>query len=180
MNATSPIKLVAVTNDNVFDLNKAIECFEGFAIGLRSYMSGASEIETSIATFRENKIQFGKSVKSCMYRPLMLDVLAKIFPDVKQKTRDNYLTAFIVSVRDNVPFDKSFSKGTKKSGAVTGTSPKQDRENPALDALFKCLKTAGGLDVLYMMQAAYDNADGDLVEIAIDLLKAEGYEITAE
>jgi hypothetical protein len=94
-----------------------------------------------------------------------------------KKTAQNYLSLFKEAVKTGKPVEDW--GGTKAGGrkAVKGTAPKQDRENPALDALFKCLKAEGGLDVLHLMQSAYDDAEGDLVEIAIDLLKAEGYEV---
>lgn len=93
-----------------------------------------------------------------------------------KKTAQNYLSLFKEAVKTGKPVEDW--GGTKAGGrAVKGKAPKQDRANPALDALFKCMKAEGGLDVLHLLQSSYDNDEGDLVEIAIDLLKAEGYEV---
>jgi hypothetical protein len=176
MNATST-KQVTITNATSFD---SIGTFLSLTKGIAGAVTGLTIVNTCIAQLREAKITFGKSVKTCIYRAQLADAMRLAFPDKSDKTWMNYATSVISAVNDGTEFSLSGSKGTKKSSAVTGTAPKQGRENPALDALFKCLKIAGGLDVLYMMQEAYDNAEGSLVEIAIDLLKAEGYEITAE
>ena len=56
-------------------------------------------------------------------------------------------------------------------------APKQDRENPGMDALFKLMKTDEGLDILASIQMAYDDDEGSMIQIAIDMLKAEGFSI---
>ena len=46
-----------------------------------------------------------------------------------------------------------------------------------MDALFKMVKTDEGLDVLAAIQMAYDDDEGTIIEIVIDMLKAEGFKI---
>jgi len=175
--STSSIKLATVTTATSFD---SIQTLLSVATSIANTVTGLYCIKFHIETLRENGVKFGKSVKTCQYRRQLADAMRLAFPDKSDKTWANYATSVISAVNDGTEFSLSGSKGTQKAGgAISGTAPKQDRANPALDALFKCLKSEGGLDALYMIQEAYDNAEGSLVEIAIDLLKAEGFIIEA-
>jgi hypothetical protein len=132
------------------------------------------EVNKEIAVLHKNKVVVGRyNSESCA--TAFVDSL--VGGGLAKKTAQNYLSLFKEAVKTGKPVTDW--GGTKSGGRkdVKGTAPKQDRENPALDALFKCMKAEGGLDVLHLMQASYDDAEGDLVEIAIELLKAEGYEI---
>jgi hypothetical protein len=132
------------------------------------------EVNKEIAGLHKAKVVIGR-LGACTVATAFVDALTK--GGLAKKTAQNYLSLFKEAVKTGKPV--ADWGGTKAGGrkAVKGTAPKQDRENPALDALFKCMKANGGLDVLHLMQASYDDAEGDLVEIAIELLKAEGYEI---
>ncbi len=132
------------------------------------------EVNKEITVLHKAKAVVGR-YNTCAMATAFVDAL--VGGGLAKKTAQNYLSLFKDAVKTGKPV--ADWGGTKAGGRkdVKGTAPKQDRENPALDALFKCLKAEGGLDVLQMMQASYDDAEGDLVEIAIELLKAEGYEI---
>jgi ribosomal protein S7 len=132
------------------------------------------EANKLIASLHKSKVVVGR-YNSCAVATAFVDTLVQ--GGLAKKTAQNYLTLFKDAVKTGKPV--ADWGGTKAGGRkdVKGKAPKQDRENPALDALFKCMKAEGGLDVLHLMQASYDDAEGDLVEIAIELLKAEGYEI---
>ena len=93
-----------------------------------------------------------------------------------KKTAQNYLSLFKTAVESGKPI--ADLGGTKSGGRkVTGKAPKQDRENPGMDALFKLMKTDEGLDILASIQMAYDDDEGSMIQIAIDMLKAEGFSI---
>jgi hypothetical protein len=132
------------------------------------------EVNKDIVKMHKDKVVVGR-LGACGVATAFVDALTT--GGLAKKTAQNYLSLFKEAVKTGKPVEDW--GGTKAGGrkTVKGTAPKQDRENPALDALFKCLKAEGGLDVLHLMQSAYDDAEGDLVEIAIDLLKAEGYEV---
>ena len=132
------------------------------------------EANKLIASLHKSKVVVGR-YNSCAVATAFVDTLVQ--GGLAKKTAQNYLSLFKDAVKTGKPV--ADWGGTKAGGRkdVKGKAPKQDRENPALDALFKCMKAEGGLDVLHLMQASYDDAEGDLVEIAIELLKAEGYEI---
>lgn len=133
------------------------------------------EANKLITSLHKAKVVIGR-YNSCAVATAFVDTLVQ--GGLAKKTAQNYLSLFKDAVATGKPVkDWGGVKGGKSRKDVKGKAPKQDRENPALDALFKCLKATGGLDILHSMQAAYDNAEGDLVEIAIDILKAEGYEI---
>jgi hypothetical protein len=133
------------------------------------------EANKLITSLHKAKVVIGR-YSSCACATSFVDTLVQ--GGLAKKTAQNYLSLFKDAVATGKPVkDWGGVKGGKSRKDVKGKAPKQDRENPALDALFKCLKATGGLDILHMMQASYDNAEGDLVEIAIDILKAEGYEI---
>jgi hypothetical protein len=132
------------------------------------------EVNKEITVLHKAKAVVGR-YNTCTMATAFVDAL--VGGGLAKKTAQNYLSLFKDAVKTGKPV--ADWGGTKAGGRkdVKGKAPKQDRESPALDALFKCMKAEGGLDVLHLMQASYDNAEGDLVEIAIDLLKAEGYEI---
>jgi hypothetical protein len=132
------------------------------------------EVNKEITVLHKAKAVVGR-YNTCAMATAFVDAL--VGGGLAKKTAQNYLSLFKDAVKTGKPV--ADWGGTKAGGrkAVKGTAPKQDRENPALDALFKCMKAEGGLDVLHLMQASYDDAEGDLVEIAIELLKSEGYEI---
>ena len=132
------------------------------------------DVNKEITVLHKAKAVVGR-YNTCTMATAFVDAL--VGGGLAKKTAQNYLSLFKDAVKTGKPV--ADWGGTKAGGRkdVKGKAPKQDRENPALDALFKCMKAEGGLDVLHLMQASYDNAEGDLVEIAIDLLKAEGYEI---
>jgi hypothetical protein len=132
------------------------------------------DVNKDIIVLHKAKVVIGR-LNQCSSATAFVDAL--VGGGLAKKTAQNYLSLFKDAVKTGKPV--ADWGGTKAGGrkAVKGTAPKQDRENPALDALFKCMKAEGGLDVLHLMQASYDDAEGDLVEIAIELLKAEGYEI---
>ena len=132
------------------------------------------EVNKEIVGLHKAKVVVGR-LGACSIANAFVDALT--FGGLAKKTAQNYLSLFKEAVKTGKPVEDW--GGTKAGGrkAVKGTAPKQDRANPALDALFKCMKAEGGLDVLHLMQASYDDAEGDLVDIAIDLLKSEGYEI---
>ena len=94
-----------------------------------------------------------------------------------KKTAQNYLSLFKTAVETGKPI--ADLGGTKSGGSrkVTGKAPKQDRENPGMDALFKLMKTDEGLDILASIQMAYDDDEGSIIEIAIEMLKAEGFSV---
>ena len=95
-------------------------------------------------------------------------------------TANNYLSVFRHAVKTGKPVsDWNANRDGKgvKGKAVKGKAPKQSRENPAMDALFKMIKTDEGLDVLAAIQMAYDDDEGTIIEIVIDMLKAEGFKI---
>ena len=141
--------------------------YEDKAIALRE------DANKQIIVLHKAKVVVGR-YNTCAVATAFVDTLVQ--GGLAKKTAQNYLSLFKDAVTTGKPV-KDWG-GTKAGGrAVKGKAPKQDRENPALDALFKCMKAEGGLDVLHLMQSAYDNDEGDLVDIAIDLLKAEGYEI---
>jgi hypothetical protein len=132
------------------------------------------EVNKEITVLHKAKAVVGR-YNTCAMATAFVDAL--VGGGLAKKTAQNYLSLFKDAVKTGKPV--ADWGGTKAGGRkdVKGKAPKQDRENPALDALFKCMKAEGGLDVLQMMQASYDDAEGDLVEIAIELLKSEGYEI---
>lgn len=132
------------------------------------------DVNKEIVVLHKAKAVVGR-YNTCAMATAFVDALTE--GGLAKKTAQNYLSLFKDAVKTGKPVEDW--GGTKAGGrkAVKGTAPKQDRENPALDALFKCMKAEGGLDVLHLMQASYDDAEGDLVDIAIELLKAEGYEI---
>jgi hypothetical protein len=94
-----------------------------------------------------------------------------------KKTAQNYLSLFKEAVKTGKPVTDW--GGTKAGGrkAVKGKAPKQERENPALDALFKMIKADEGLDILAAIEIAYDDDEGSITEIVIEMLKAEGYKV---
>jgi hypothetical protein len=132
------------------------------------------EVNKEITVLHKAKAVVGR-YNTCAMATAFVDAL--VGGGLAKKTAQNYLSLFKDAVKTGKPV--ADWGGTKAGGRkdVKGKAPKQDRANPALDALFKCMKAEGGLDVLHLMQASYDDAEGDLVEIAIELLKAEGYEI---
>jgi hypothetical protein len=132
------------------------------------------EVNKEIVVLHKAKVVIGRyNNESCA--TAFVDSL--VGGGLAKKTAQNYLSLFKEAVKTGKPVEDW--GGTKSGGrkAVKGTAPKQDRENPSLDALFKLLKTESGLDVLQAMQDMYDNDEGDLTDIAIDLLKAEGYNV---
>ena len=133
------------------------------------------EVNKDITVLHKAKVVIGR-YNTCSGATAFVDSL--IAGGLAKKTAQNYLSLFRDAVKTGKPVkDWGGTKGGKSRKDVKGKAPKQDRENPALDALFKCMKAEGGLDVLHAIQSSYDNDEGDLVDIAIDLLKAEGYEI---
>jgi hypothetical protein len=132
------------------------------------------EVNKEIAGLHKAKVVIGR-LGACTIANAFVDSLT--VGGLAKKTAQNYLSLFKEAVKTGKPV--ADWGGTKAGGrkAVQGTAPKQDRENPTLDALFKLLKTDAGLDVLHMLQDCYDNAEGSIAEIAIDLLKAEGFNI---
>jgi hypothetical protein len=132
------------------------------------------EVNKEITVLHKAKAVVGR-YNTCTMATAFVDAL--VGGGLAKKTAQNYLSLFKDAVKTGKPV--ADWGGTKAGGrkAVKGTAPKQDRENPTLDALFKLLKTDAGLDVLQMMQECYDNAEGSIAEIAIDLLKAEGFNI---
>jgi hypothetical protein len=132
------------------------------------------EVNKEIAVLHKAKVVVGRyNSESCA--TAFVDSL--VGGGLAKKTAQNYLSLFKEAVKTGKPVTDW--GGTKSGGrkAVKGTAPKQARENPTLDALFNLLKTDAGLDVLHMLQDCYDNAEGSIAEIAIDLLKAEGFNI---
>ena len=132
------------------------------------------EVNKDIVKMHKDTVVVGR-LGACSIANAFVDSLTT--GGLAKKTAQNYLSLFKEAVKTGKPVEDW--GGTKAGGrkAVQGTAPKQDRENPTLDALFKLLKTDAGLDVLQMMQDCYDNAEGSIAEIAIDLLKAEGFNI---
>jgi hypothetical protein len=132
------------------------------------------EVNKDIVKMHKDKVVVGR-LGACGVATAFVDALTT--GGLAKKTAQNYLSLFKEAVKTGKPVEDW--GGTKAGGrkAVKGTAPKQDRENPTLDALFKLLKTDAGLDVLHMLQDCYDNAEGSIAEIAIDLLKAEGFNI---
>jgi hypothetical protein len=132
------------------------------------------EVNKEITVLHKAKAVVGR-YNTCAMATAFVDAL--VGGGLAKKTAQNYLSLFKDAVKTGKPV--ADWGGTKAGGRkdVKGTAPKQDRENPTLDALFKLLKTDAGLDVLQMMQECYDNAEGSIAEIAIDLLKAEGFNI---
>lgn len=92
-------------------------------------------------------------------------------------TASNYLSVFKDAVKTGKPVTDWNPNRKGAKGKVKGKAPKQSRENPAMDALFKMVKTDEGLDVLAAIQMAYDDDEGTIIEIVIDMLKAEGFKI---
>ena len=132
------------------------------------------DVNKEITVLHKAKAVVGR-YNTCAMATAFVDAI--VGGGLAKKTAQNYLSLFKDAVKTGKPV--ADWGGTKAGGrkAVKGTAPKQDRENPTLDALFKLLKTDAGLDVLQMMQECYDNAEGSIAEIAIDLLKAEGFNI---
>ena len=150
-----------------------IALFKDFASGLSLFESGKAKIDNAVAQFRESKLAFGKSVKTCQYRAQCLDAVTIALPGKSKKTYMNYVTAFVDAVESGKEFSLSSSKGSVKS-----TKPKSKSENdPALDALARVLKTDNGVKFLNDIQASYDNDEGSLLDIIKDLLILNGYEI---
>jgi hypothetical protein len=130
-------------------------------------------VNKQIAMLHKDKLVIGR-YNTCSTATSFVDTL--VHGGLAKKTAQNYLSLFKDAVKTGKPV--ADWGGTKAGGrAVKGAAPKQSRENPALDALFKLIKTDGGLDTLQAMQLAFDDAEGDLSDIAIEMLKAEGYEI---
>jgi ribosomal protein S7 len=135
-------------------------------------------VNKRIVKLNKDKVVIGRYSKEgngCANAMSFVDTL--IVAGWAKKTAQNYLSLFKEAVKTGKPV--ADWGGTKAGGrkTVNGKAPKQERANPALDALFKFIKTEGGLDTLQAMQSAFDDAEGDLSDIAIEMLKAEGYEI---
>jgi hypothetical protein len=132
------------------------------------------EVNKEITVLHKAKAVIGR-YKICTMATAFVDALTG--GGLAKKTAQNYLSLFKDAVKTGKPV--ADWGGTKAGGrkTVKGTAPKQDRENPSLDALFKFLKTDSGLDILQAMQDMYDNDEGDLADIAVDLLTAEGYTV---
>jgi len=131
------------------------------------------EANVLIADLHKNKVEVGRngkcSIATAFYDTLVQGGLAK-------GTASNYLSVFKDAVKTGKPVT-DWNPNRKGTAKVSGKAPKQERENPALDALFKFLKTEGALDIMQSIQFAYDDAEGDLTQIALEMLIAEGYEV---
>ena len=75
-----------------------IALFKDFANGLSLFESGKAKIDNAVAQFRESKLAFGKSVKTCQYRAQCLDAVTIALPGKSKKTYMNYVTAFVDAV----------------------------------------------------------------------------------
>jgi len=131
-------------------------------------------VNKQIAVLHKDKLVIGR-YNTCSAATSFVDTL--VAGGLAKKTAQNYLSLFKDAVKTGKPVADWGGTKAGGRGAVKGAAPKQERANPALDALFKFIKTDGGLDTLQAIQVAFDDAEGDLSDIAIEMLKAEGYEI---
>ena len=99
---------------------------------------------------------------------------------IKAATANNYLTTFKKAVETGKPISEwNSQRADAKAAGVK--AKKQERDNPAKDALVKLLNTAGGVELIHLLGVAFEensDADQSLVDVAIDYLKSEGDEIT--
>jgi len=114
-------------------------------------------IHTKMRELRENGVVFGKSVKSCPYRVMMMDCFASTFKGKSPKTYANYVTSFVGAVNDNIPFSfsssKSGAKGTK-SGAKTD---KKSDAQKMIDTLLNVWKLSDvAEDILIEVEVALE------------------------
>lgn len=132
----------------------------------------------TIAQLHKAKAVIGRK-GSCATATAFYDTL--VAGGLAKGTASNYLSVFKDAVKTGKPVtDWNPNRKGAKGKSVKGKAPKQDRANPALDALFKMIKSDGGLDILTSVQYAYDDDEGTIIEIVIDMLKSEGYEIESE
>jgi len=131
-------------------------------------------VNKQIAVLHKDKLVIGR-YNTCSAATSFVDTL--VAGGLAKKTAQNYLSLFKDAVKTGKPVADWGGTKAGGRGAVKGAAPKQERANPALDALFKFIKTDGGLDTLQAIQVAFDDAEGDLSDIAIEMLKAEGYVI---
>ena len=129
----------------------------------------------TIAQLHKAKATVGRK-GSCATATAFYDTL--VSGGLAKGTASNYLSVFKDAVKTGKPVtDWNPNRKGAKGKPVKGKAPKQSRENHAMDALFKMVKTDEGLDVLAAIQMAYDDDEGTIIEIVIDMLKAEGFKI---
>ena len=128
----------------------------------------------TIAQLHKAKAVIGRK-GSCATATAFYDTL--VSGGLAKGTASNYLSVFKDAVKTGKPVTDWNPNRKGAKGKVKGKAPKQARENPAMDALFKMVKTDEGLDVLAAIQMAYDDDEGTIIEIVIDMLKAEGFKI---
>ena len=102
-------------------------------------------VNKQIAILHKDKLVIGR-YNTCSTATSFVDTLVQ--GGLAKKTAQNYLSLFKDAVKTGKPVQDW--GGTKAGGrkAVKGAAPKQERANPVLDALFKFIKTDGGLDTL--------------------------------
>jgi hypothetical protein len=124
--------------------------------------TGANALEIVNAKAKElkdNGIVFGKSVKTCAYRVMMMDSFASTFKGKSSKTYANYVTSFVGAVNDNVPFSFSSSKSGTKGTKGTKSGAKTDKKSDAQKMI----------DTLLNVWKLSDVAEDILIEVEVAL-----------
>ena len=148
-----------------------IGAFKSIAAACAAHDSSEGIVQTHIAVLIEGEIKFGKSKKTCQYRVQMNDAFKVAYPGKAAKTYANYVTSIVDCVNNGAKFSFSSSKGKAKSKANADASI-----FPILAKLFGHADFAGTMAIL---SARFMADDGEMADIVADMLKAEGYEITA-
>ena len=164
---TTNISLASLASDCARALLEA-KAHEDFA---KKFKDAAN---VTIAQLHKAKATVGRK-GTCATATAFYDTL--VSGGLAKGTASNYLSVFKDAVKTGKPVTDWNPNRKGAKGKVKGKAPKQARENPAMDALFKMVKTDEGLDVLAAIQMAYDDDEGTIIEIVIDMLKAEGFKI---
>lgn len=149
-----------------------IAAFKSIAAACAAHDGSENIVQTHIAVLVEGEIKFGKSKRTCQYRVQMNDAFKIAYPGKSSKTYGNYVTSIVDAVNNGAKFSFSSSKGKAKGKA------KADADASIFPILAKLFGHADFAETMAILSERFMD-DGALVDIVADMLKAEGYEITA-